>query len=52
MATGWEFLDETAGFGIILSLVQYSEVSSYGQALFVGFLNTLLVAGIGVLFAT
>ncbi|MCW2307299.1 general L-amino acid transport system permease protein [Rhodobium gokarnense] len=52
MATGWGFLDETAGFGIILNLVQYSEVSSYGRALFVGFLNTLLVAGIGVFFAT
>lgn len=52
IASGWGFLDNTAGFGIIQTLVDYSETSSYGQALLVGFLNTFLVAVVGVLFAT
>ncbi|WP_346911934.1 amino acid ABC transporter permease [uncultured Roseibium sp.] len=52
IASGWDFLNTTAGFGIIQALASYSETSSYGQALFVGFLNTLLVAVIGIFFAT
>ncbi|QDG77502.1 amino acid ABC transporter permease [Labrenzia sp. PHM005] len=52
IASGWGFLENTAGFGIIQSLVSYSETSSYGQAVFVGFLNTLLVAVVGIFFAT
>jgi len=52
IASGFGFLDNTAGFGIIQSLVPYAETSSYGQALFVGFLNTLLVAVVGIFFAT
>ncbi|MBO6507711.1 MAG: amino acid ABC transporter permease [Roseibium sp.] len=52
IASGWGFLENTAGFGIIQSLAPYSETSSYGQALFVGFLNTLLVAIVGIFFAT
>lgn len=52
IASGWGFLENTAGFGIIQSLVSYSETSSYGQAIFVGFLNTLLVAVVGIFFAT
>ncbi|MGE0584182.1 MAG: amino acid ABC transporter permease [Flavobacteriaceae bacterium] len=49
---GFGFLDINAGFGITQSLISYSEVSSYGRALMVGLLNTLMVAGLGVLFAT
>lgn len=52
IASGPGFLNNTAGFGIITSLVEYSETSSYGRAIFVGFLNTLLVAFIGVILAT
>lgn len=52
IASGWAFLENTAGFGTNQSLVEYSETSSYGWALFVGFLNTLLVAVVGILFAT
>ena len=44
IASGFEFLNTTAGFGIIQSLIEYSEESSYGTGLIVGFLNTLLVA--------
>ncbi len=52
IASGFGFLGITAGFGIIQALTEYSETSSYGQAIFVGFLNTLLVAAIGIILAT
>ncbi|MFN3130748.1 amino acid ABC transporter permease [Roseibium sp.] len=52
IASGWGFLENTAGFGIIQSLVPYAETSTYGQAIFVGFLNTLMVAVVGIFFAT
>ncbi|MBO0344621.1 amino acid ABC transporter permease [Roseibium limicola] len=52
IASGFGFMENTAGFGIIQALVDYSETSSYGQALLVGFFNTLLVAVIGIFLAT
>ncbi len=52
IATGFGFLDETAGFAINQTLIPYSEQSSYGRAFLVGLLNTLLVAAIGILLAT
>ncbi|MFN0263686.1 amino acid ABC transporter permease [Tepidamorphus sp. 3E244] len=52
IASGFGFLENTAGFGIIQSLIDYAETSSYGTALIVGFLNTILVAFIGIVFAT
>ena len=38
------FLWRTAGFDIIQTLVPYSSSSNYGRALYVGFLNTILVS--------
>ncbi len=52
IASGFAFLDTTAGFSIIQTLIEYSEESSYGTGLIVGFLNTLLIAFIGVILAT
>ncbi|MEP3047379.1 MAG: amino acid ABC transporter permease [Roseibium sp.] len=52
IASGWGFLENSAGFGTNQSLVEYSESSSYGRAIYVGFLNTLLVAIVGIFFAT
>ncbi len=52
IASGFEFLNNTAGFGIIQSVVAYTETSSYGQAMLVGIWNTLIVAVIGVFLAT
>ncbi len=52
ITTGFEFLNKSAGFDLIQSLVEFSSESSYRQALIAGFLNTLLVAGFGILFAT
>ena len=52
IASGFDFLNSTAGFGIITTLVPYSEESSYGRALLVGFLNTVLVSVLGIVLAT
>jgi general L-amino acid transport system permease protein len=52
IASGFQFLWSTAGFGVNQALISYSEASSYGRALLVGFLNTLLVAGVGIVCAT
>ena len=52
IASGFGFLDNTAGFDIIQTLVPYDETSTYGRVLLVGVLNTLLVAAIGIVLAT
>lgn len=52
ITTGFSFLSQEAGFGIPLSLIEYSEVSSYGRTFFVGLLNTILVSVLGIIAAT
>jgi general L-amino acid transport system permease protein len=52
IASGFDFLGRTSGFDISQSLIEYSNVSSYGRAFWVGLLNTLLVAGLGIFAAT
>jgi len=49
---GFGFLGTEAGFGIIQSLIDYSEESSYGRVFIVGLINTLVVAFLGCLLAT
>lgn len=52
IASGFGFLDRTAGFDISQTLVAYDNSMSYRRAFLVGLCNTLLVAGLGVVFAT
>ena len=52
ITSGFGFLENTAGFGINVSLIPYNESDSYGRVFLVGLLNTLLVAGIGIVLAT
>ena len=52
IASGFGFLDNTAGFGVNQSLIPYDESDTYGRVFFVGLLNTLLVAGVGIVLAT
>jgi general L-amino acid transport system permease protein len=52
ISTGFAFLDEAAGFGIGMSLIEYTEAHTYGRTFFVGLLNTLLVSFLGIFFAT
>ncbi|WP_313616894.1 amino acid ABC transporter permease [Agrobacterium sp.] len=51
-ASGYAFLNSRAGFDIGDTLIAYSSDSTYGRALVVGFLNTLLVAVTGIITAT
>jgi general L-amino acid transport system permease protein len=52
IASGFGFLDKPAGFGIPQSLIAYNELSPNWRVFWVGLLNTILVAGIGVALAT
>lgn len=52
IASGFDFLGNTAGFDISQSLIAYTNTSTYGRAFFVGLLNTLLVAALGIVVAT
>ncbi|TVO76690.1 amino acid ABC transporter permease [Sedimenticola selenatireducens] len=52
ISTGFGFLDQEAGFGILMTLVPFDETYTYGRTFLVGLLNTLLVAGLGIFFAT
>jgi len=48
IATGFGFISNEASFEIGQTLIQYSSSDSYGRALCVGFLNTLIVSVIGI----
>lgn len=52
IATGLSFLDNPAGFGILMTLIEYDETHTYGRTLIVGLLNTLLVSFLGIIVAT
>jgi general L-amino acid transport system permease protein len=52
IASGFGFLSSPSGFGIAQTLIPYSETSTYGRVFWVGLLNTLLVAGLGIILAT
>src|SRR5476649_2620268 len=53
IASGFGFWNNTAGFDISQTLIQYSaQASTYGRAFWVGLLNTLLVAALGIIIAT
>jgi general L-amino acid transport system permease protein len=53
IASGFGFWNVTAGFDISQTLIDYSsQTSTYGRAFWVGLLNTLLVASIGIALAT
>src|SRR6202034_3833703 len=49
---GFGFWNDVAGFDINLHLISYSNQSTYGQAFWVGLLNTILVAVICIPLAT
>ena len=53
IASGFGFWNNTAGFDISQTLISYSaSTSSFGRAFWVGLLNTLLVAAIGIVLTT
>src|ERR1700759_2223422 len=52
IASGFGFLNNTAGFDVSQSLIPYSGSDTYTRVFLVGLLNTILVAVLGVIFAT
>ncbi len=52
ITTGFGFLENPAGFGILMSLIDYDETYTYGRTFVVGLLNTVLVAALGIAIAT
>jgi general L-amino acid transport system permease protein len=48
IATGFSFMDREASFEIGETLISYSAADTYGRALLVGALNTLLVSFVGI----
>jgi general L-amino acid transport system permease protein len=53
IASGFRFWNNTAGFDISQTLIDYSpSTSTFGRAFWVGLLNTLLVAALGIVLAT
>jgi general L-amino acid transport system permease protein len=52
ISAGFGFLKDPAGFGVLFSLIPYSEGMTYFRVFLVGLLNTLLVSAMGVVLAT
>jgi general L-amino acid transport system permease protein len=52
ITSGFGFLGNTAGFDVSQNLIPYSGSDNYIRVFWVGLLNTLLVAVIGIFFAT
>ncbi|THF59470.1 amino acid ABC transporter permease [Pseudothauera rhizosphaerae] len=52
ITSGFAFLNNPAGFGILQSLIDYTEGDTYGRVFLVGLLNTLLVSVLGIIIAT
>jgi len=52
IASGFGFFSERAGFDVGQSFIPYTNDSTYLRAFFVGLLNTMVVAVIGIFFAT
>lgn len=52
IATGFDFLNHRARFGIAQSLIDYDETYTYGRTFVVGLLNTALVSVLGIMLAT
>jgi general L-amino acid transport system permease protein len=52
IAAGFGFWNNIAGFDIGQRLIAYETTSTYGRAFWIGLLNTLLVATVGIFLAT
>ena len=52
IASGFDFIDRTAGFDVSQTLIAFNSSMTYGRAFLVGLLNTLVVAALGIVAAT
>jgi general L-amino acid transport system permease protein len=52
MPLTYSFLDEAAGFPIAESWIAYESTMTFGRAVLVGLINTLVVSAVGIVLAT
>ncbi len=52
IASGFGFLTDPAGFGILQTLIPYQESDPYWRVFLIGLLNTLLISALGIVTAT
>jgi len=52
IASGFHYLDHESGFEIGDTMIAYSPASTYARAIFVGLLNTVKVAVLGIILST
>jgi general L-amino acid transport system permease protein len=52
IASGFGFLNNTAGFDVSVNLIPYSGSDAYTRVFLVGLFNTILVSVVGIFFAT
>ncbi|WP_145518753.1 amino acid ABC transporter permease [Yersinia mollaretii] len=52
ITSGFAFLNNSAGFGIVQHLIDYKQGDTYGRVFFVGLFNTLLVSVLCIFFAS
>lgn len=50
--SGFSFLNTSAGFDVLMSLIPFETTDSYLQIFIIGILNTILVSVIGIIFST
>ena len=50
--SGFSFLDSSAGFDVLMSLLPFETTDSYFKIFVIGILNTILVSAIGIIFST
>lgn len=52
ITSGFAFLNNSAGFGIVQHLIDYQQGDTYARVFLVGLLNTLLVSALCIIFAS
>ncbi len=50
--SGFSFLENAAGYDVLMSLIPFESTDTYFRVFVVGFLNTILVSVLGIFFAT
>ncbi|MEO9654204.1 amino acid ABC transporter permease [Marinomonas sp.] len=52
ISTGFSFLNEPAGFPVLIHLIEYTEADTYGRAFVVALINTFVISLMGIVLAT
>jgi len=52
ISTGFEFLNQPAGFPVLIHLIEYTEANTYGRAFVVALINTVVISLLGIALAT